>query len=280
MVSAERKAQLEQRLQAIGIERLLADQGQSFINTIGGPPDDRVYAGEWLRRAIAKRNNTMNSRLEGKRAMRRDVANALYGAVDGKHNVAVLCDDLAEHMNLESEAVGDALDYLEGEGLVEQVAMGSYGLTHRGIKEVEQARERPEHPTSHFPAMQVINNFGGNQVVAQGHDILVNQFTSSTAPAELQQLIEELRLADGGSLSHESTAFLRAAQDGSKLKIAATAEEVVAKSDKHASIIAAFKEALAKKIAEKSVDGAIHGLGWLCEHGPQVVAALALLHHQ
>lgn len=48
--------------------------------------------------------------------------------------------------------------YLNGEGLAESKALGGViGITHDGIREVENALSQPEEPTHYFPAVNVIS---------------------------------------------------------------------------------------------------------------------------
>jgi hypothetical protein len=58
----EQRAKPGERLESIGIDRLLADQTTSFINTVGGPVDHAIYAGDWLREAIQVREKRDASR--------------------------------------------------------------------------------------------------------------------------------------------------------------------------------------------------------------------------
>jgi hypothetical protein len=220
--------------------------------------------------------------VEDRRQMRRAVMAEMYDLLGGRMHSAITGAQLAEHMGLDPEEVYAALDFLEGERLLDTSGLAGYGLSHKGIKEIEAAKEHPERATEHFPAIQVINNYGGNQVVAQGRDIHVSQLNLTQLSEALRGLAEQLTSADGGILSQESETLLRTAQSGATpIKIASAAEDVAAKSEKHASILVTFREELTKKLAEKTAEGALHGAEWLCQQGPQFLAALALAipHH-
>lgn len=282
-MTLEEQEKLESRLAEIGTERLLADQGHGFDNTVGGPPEHRMHAGKWLSATLSRSNNTQKMLADGKKAFRRAVMERLYKETnEGRLGYFQYHVDLAEMMNCDVDVVDDALDYLEGEGLVEQLGIGSYSVTHRGRKEIEKALDSPNVATEHFPAIQVINNYGSNPIFAQGKQVTVSQINLTAAPPELQSLAEKLRIADGGVLSLESESLIAAAQAStSTIKLASVVEDVAAKTPEHRSILGVFKEEITKKVADKAIEGAADAVGWLAQHGPQIAAAisLALQHH-
>lgn len=102
------------------------------------------------------------SSIEKKRAQRLRFMNALYEVVDGLEGWfadmnAFLTElgydfDREEHFNEFQSIAG----YLKGEGLITTIHTKdrgaiAVGLTHKGVREVEAARSRPDKPTEHFP---------------------------------------------------------------------------------------------------------------------------------
>lgn len=103
--------------------------------------------------------------IQERKAQRARVMNALFDAADGRSGSFVDMTDLAPPLGLTEGEVGDAADYLEGEGLIVTARpLGALApnaqLTHWGIKEIEQQRFHPAQPTAHFPAFNVINIHG------------------------------------------------------------------------------------------------------------------------
>jgi len=90
----------------------------------------------------------------------------LYDMVDGFDAQPVEMTQLAARLGLDTSKPADLLDvlkivhYLQGEELL--TASGSSGdamrltLTHKGVREVEEARGRPDRPTEHFWALETV----------------------------------------------------------------------------------------------------------------------------
>ncbi len=66
--------------------------------------------------------------------------------------------EIGEGLEFDRDHTSRIVQYLHGEGLLEHRAIGGIiGITHYGIKEVEEAKSAPDQPTYHFPAVNVIN---------------------------------------------------------------------------------------------------------------------------
>jgi predicted transcriptional regulator len=273
MLTPERKLQLDKRLEEIGVDRMLADESTTYTTFFGGGIEDRLYAGQWVKKTLEARTNTSRMLQEGKPAIRRAIMEVISEADGG----AMWERDIADQLSLELPVVQNALDYLEREGLLEQKAIGSpYNITHLGEKEMEEAQQHPERSTLHFPATQV-NNYYGNAIVSTGDNNHITQINYGALPTELKELAEGLRIADGGTISPESEVLVKALEQGeSQLKIASAAEDVASKGKVFHDIITKFKDELIKKGAEKGLEGAIKGSEWLYKHAPVAVTAIQL----
>ena len=65
--------------------------------------------------------------------------------------------EVGGELRFDEEEIRKIVDYLIDEGLLEARALGGViGLTHWGIKEVEQALENPDKPTEHFLPINII----------------------------------------------------------------------------------------------------------------------------
>jgi hypothetical protein len=83
---------------------------------------------------------------------------ALYEGSNGDTKAMFNMWDAGEELNFDSNETQRIVDYLIGENLIEARALGgAIGLTHWGIKEVEEALENPDEPTEHFLPINIIN---------------------------------------------------------------------------------------------------------------------------
>lgn len=108
------------------------------------------------------------SLIEEKRAQRLQFMNALYDVVDGFEGefadmAAFLCNlDLDLDKEEDFNKFQSIARYLKGEGLIEPRAVESgtivigVSLTHKGVREVEEARSEPDQPTEHFAPINVV----------------------------------------------------------------------------------------------------------------------------
>src|SRR5690348_1167127 len=107
--------------------------------------------------------------IEGRRVNRLRVMKAIFDLSGGSERQEVRGPQLTAEVGLSDQDLGDACDYLAGEGLIE-VAMPDMSaspvpywvnITHLGIVEMEQSLEDPNEPTQHFPpAVSIINIHG------------------------------------------------------------------------------------------------------------------------
>jgi hypothetical protein len=106
--------------------------------------------------------------------------------------------EVAPLISLSQDDAGRIGEYLVGEGLIEWAYFGGgIAITHRGIKEVEQALSQPDEPTEHFPpAINVIQIGQMTGQIQQGtvgsaqHQI---QSVGEPEIAELGRFVEELK---------------------------------------------------------------------------------------
>ncbi len=84
--------------------------------------------------------------------------NLLYEQSNGSEQTWFDMWEVGRELKLDQAEIQDIVNYLQGEYLIEARGMGgSIGLTHAGIKEVEQALEYPDQPTEHFLPVNIIN---------------------------------------------------------------------------------------------------------------------------
>jgi hypothetical protein len=82
----------------------------------------------------------------------------LYDLSGGSGRARILMWEVGQQLNFNKEVVANTVDYLQGENLIQHVALGGYiAITHAGKKEVEQALGAPDKRTEHFSPIQVLN---------------------------------------------------------------------------------------------------------------------------
>jgi hypothetical protein len=106
--------------------------------------------------------------------------------------------EVGKELGWERDKTEATYDYLQGEGLLTVRNVGSnIVLTHKGVKEVEQAESNPEKPTLHFPPHIVNNiygdNIGGDKVMGDKIGTQNNNHTNlSQASQEIKDLLNQL----------------------------------------------------------------------------------------
>ncbi|MCB9833054.1 MAG: hypothetical protein H6807_11335 [Planctomycetes bacterium] len=100
---------------------------------------------------------------------------ALYEITNGDPMKLVDQWKLGTELGLDRDTTSLSCRYLSGEGLIEPRAIGGMiGITHDGVREVEDAQRHPDKPTDHFPS-NVINILNINapvtgSAIAQGSE--------------------------------------------------------------------------------------------------------------
>ncbi|NOJ28191.1 MAG: hypothetical protein DA330_09300 [Nitrososphaera sp.] len=129
--------------------------------------------------------------------------NALYEEAKGSENPLVSMWDIGEKIGTGGEPsveTDDVVNWLVGEGLVRLVAVGGgISLTHHGIKEIEDAKRKPDKDTDHFSPNiihNVIYNYApmNNPVFQQGTiNSTQNVHLGGSEQKEILQLLDELK---------------------------------------------------------------------------------------
>jgi ketopantoate reductase len=141
--------------------------------------------------------NESLERLQAKKILRAKYLNALYDAVDGNSRSRVGCDEIATKLGMTRQEMDPVLQYLKEERLLEFVDVsGRIAITHQGVLEIEQAREKPSQPTVHFPALNIFVGNVTNSQVTQGspHSVQTGTFTF-TNKSDVAEFISQLKSA-------------------------------------------------------------------------------------
>lgn len=136
---------------------------------------------------------------------RRRFMTAMFEATGGSRDKGVNMWGFGETLGMNRRTTNNTVDFLEGEALIEYVALGGeIVLTHAGIREVEDALAEPEKPTAHLPsAVNIIHvdQMMGSQI-SQGSVDSSQAFqmsaeirpTITSLVQEVRQLLPELGL--------------------------------------------------------------------------------------
>ena len=157
----------------MGLARLRAHVGRlesCLVNILGVDPMDLPEL----------RKDTLTDELQRKKAQRFEFLHRLWKETDGSRFAIVNMYEVGERIKLNRDEVESVVDYLEGEGLIEfKTQGGGIGITHFGVREVEQALDAPEQGTQHFaPLATTINLLHIDRVE---HGAQVQQGTQSSS---------------------------------------------------------------------------------------------------
>jgi hypothetical protein len=193
-------------------------------------------------------------RLHERKAARLRFLHALYEASEGSTSSIVSTESLGASVGLGVEQTWIVRRYLAMEDLLKGVTPTSISITHKGLKEVEEALVAPARPTEHFPPAQNVIVIGTAEgaVIQQGNVDSTQQVT--IAPAKLEEarrqaaeLEERIRAveAEGGDirqlLAEATTA--RAQLGSARPRLAAVRETVTAVQALLESAVASGKAA-------------------------------------
>ena len=128
---------------------------------------------------------------------------AVYELSGGNEHILLNMWEIGEKLGFGghgSDLTDKIVQYLHGEGLIKFQALGGiFGITHRGIKEVEHALNYPEQPTEHFVPLATVQiiHVAGNMVNSTIQEAGAGSTQTATISAaqitELKEIIEELR---------------------------------------------------------------------------------------
>ncbi|MFX0592884.1 hypothetical protein [Melissospora conviva] len=149
----------------------------------------------------------MANEIEARRTFRTRFMNWVFDQAKGSRSASVRPELFLKQEGIGDDsasrtAVDDAIDFLEGEGLLraERAFQGVFSveLTHLGIREIEQARTRPDQPTEHFVPMVNVLHIGtmiGSQVQQGSPNASQYGEFSVELAAQAREFIEGARAA-------------------------------------------------------------------------------------
>jgi hypothetical protein len=150
------------------------------------------------------------SNIEEKEKKRFLFLNTLYKVINGRENLPVNMFLIGKFLNLDQTYVMNIVEYLEGEGLVKSKAFGGFiagkaAITHKGIKEIEDAYNMPNRATQNFPPniIYVMGDFiEGRKVMGDNFENINNStiINKSNVKNAFNKVKDEIDEATGNAL--------------------------------------------------------------------------------
>jgi hypothetical protein len=140
--------------------------------------------------------NSSDDKLEIKKTLRGKYLNALYDASDGSARARHRDTDIGANLGIAGQQLHDVVGYLKDEGLLEYTGLGGIiAITHSGVLEVEQAREKPDAPTMHFPPLNIINigTMTGSQITQGSPASRQDNAISFHNPGAVEEFLRKLK---------------------------------------------------------------------------------------
>lgn len=125
---------------------------------------------------------------------------ALYEETGGSEMKWPNMWQLGEKLGFDKELTENIVEYLVGEFLIQYQALGgAIGITHYGVREVEEALENPNQSTEHFAPLATVNiiHVAGSMVNSQVQQSSAGSMQIATINsnqlADLKEIIANLR---------------------------------------------------------------------------------------
>ncbi len=99
--------------------------------------------------------------------MRFQYLNLLYEKSKGDKFYRINMNVVGDELGFKRDETNSITQYLEGEGLMKYATIGGgIAITHKGIREIEEANSRPEQSSQYFPPVNIINihHMEGSQI--------------------------------------------------------------------------------------------------------------------
>lgn len=170
--------------------------------------------------------------IDEKRKQRFAFLKLVYEKSGGSERNWVNLWDVGKELGWDRETTDLTTQYLVGEGLIKFWALGgNLGITHWGVKQIEDALQRPEEETEYFPAVVNIISVGsmidstieaGGDATSQRKVIKIGDNATITAPITIADSIANsfnalAKSGGGDDVNALLDALLRAVTDASKV---------------------------------------------------------------
>lgn len=143
------------------------------------------------------------STIDEKRKLRFQFLNLVYEKTEGSKYQTVNIFEIGKELGWDENATDLIVQYLEGESLVKHEMGGYIIITHKGVKEIEEALTNPKTSTTYFPP--IINIMSGDfrgailnvdtELNNSSQNIGDTFNTNENISNELHQLLEEFKQA-------------------------------------------------------------------------------------
>lgn len=116
----------------------------------------------------------------------------VYKSTNGNRFRSVNMNDVAKAVGIPWDVADQVITYLRDEHLIENMTRTQITITHTGILEVEQTHLKPNEPTQHFPAGNIINiGTMTNSAIQQGSNGATQTFAvESLKVSDILRIVE------------------------------------------------------------------------------------------
>jgi hypothetical protein len=139
------------------------------------------------------------NKIEERRAQRLQFLNQVFDRSEGDPMEWVNLWNIGEELGWDKTTIERTAQYLVGEGLIEFHALGGeLGITHEGVRQIENARSKPQQETQYFPPFIHISGISGSNINIGSSLNHVNQNIGTLSglgndeKAELESLVNQL----------------------------------------------------------------------------------------
>lgn len=133
--------------------------------------------------------------IEEERKRRLQFMKKLFEKSNGDELRYCMMFEIGEELGFDRDTTERVTQYLKGENLLEYKSLGGgIGITHWGVKEMEESLSNPTEPTMHFPAVNIINiSHMENSQIQQGGTGNVQSYMNNPEIKELRDLISLIK---------------------------------------------------------------------------------------
>ncbi len=104
--------------------------------------------------------------LQKKKAQRYIYLKHLYDLADGDTVQSFAFEEIGNQLGWDNSTRDKVENYLQEEGLIDFPSFGQVSITHKGVRQIEQAIDHSDQPSRYFPPVSLI-------IINANHDVTI-----------------------------------------------------------------------------------------------------------